>query len=555
MQRDGRPMVAALTAAVVVVLAALGVLAAPQDVAVEIVAQADGTFRPSEFWVLPGRTVTVTFTNGDPFGSHNIVFELDAGRVLQVNPIGLGRSERLVFPAPAALGDYVYYSSVGNDRQRGMEGYLRVGVRPTDTPPGPTEPTATRTPTGAPSPTAGATAGPEPETVVADLRNPRGLTMGHDGTLLIAEGGSGSGPPDRFSPGNGDGRVLRLVVADPLQRETVVGDLTNVVWPAGGVMGANHALWWDRPAEATDTARVVLVAVAGGPNHARPDEAAKVLEIGPGGGTVLADPLAYEAAVNPDGGDVASDPRRLVHGLDPQAPPVVYVVDGGGNAVLAMDPLDGDLSTYAVFQPLGEEGEVEAAPGGMAVQPDNPSVSFVTLTAGGRPGLGQIRRLEDLDGDGAALGEGENELWVDGLDAPVDMAFSPAGPMAGWLVACEAGRGRLVLVSAQGLRPIEVAAPVPGCGGLAFEPNGDLLVSVSGLGAGGGAGAATQRVVRVPREGLAPPEPTPGTGTPPTAVPTATGTPGTPGATRTPGPSPTAAAPAGTLYLPVLQRP
>lgn len=534
-----------LTLAVFAAIAAalgLGVEAAPQDRRIEIVAQANARFNPREFWVQPGELVTVTFTNADPFGSHNIVFELEDGRVEQIAPIGFARSERLSFTAPPVLGDFPFYSSVGNDRERGFEGVLHTGDEPTATPPvSPTGGgTATRTPT--PSP---ATPPATHEVAVAGLLNPRGLTVLGDGTLLVAEGGTGDGVPGEFAPGNADGRVQRITLDDPMQRETIVEGLTNAVQPDGGVIGGNHAIWWDRPMGATGTARVTLVAGAGGPGHARPAEAAKVLEIGRGGGTVLADPLAHETAENPDGGRIDSNPWRLVPGRLATGAETIFVVDAGANAILAMDPDTGDLTTYAVFGPLGPEGDVEAVPSGLAPSPNDATVAFVSLL-GALAGEGEIRRLEDGNGDGDALDEGENTLWTSGPDAPTDLAFSPAGPMAGRLFVLDIGAGTVSLVDAEGLPPVEVARGLAGASGMAFEPTGDLLVSTGGEAQ---PAHATDRVVRVSRFDLAPSVPptrTPPAGTEATPPASETPpTPGTPGATATDGPQERA------IFLPV----
>jgi hypothetical protein len=156
-------LLAASAAAGCVALAAIGLAAAPQVVKINIYALADGTFDKDEFWALPSEPVTVTFANGDPFASHNIVFELDAGRQVASKVIGLGLSDKLTFVAPAILGDYPYYSSADDDRANGMTGTLHVGVQPSATPPpttpvpgSPTSsrtPTVTRTPTGTRTPT------------------------------------------------------------------------------------------------------------------------------------------------------------------------------------------------------------------------------------------------------------------------------------------------------------------------------------------------------------------------------------------------------------------
>jgi hypothetical protein len=159
----------------------------------------------------PGELVTVTFANGDPFGQHNIVFELDAGRVVSCDPVGLGNSKKLSFLAPSILADYPYYSSVGADRPNGMTGTLHVGTQPTATPP----PSATARATGTARPSltppagsrtpATATASPGVTTSsTAPTRTPSASATGGPGTpSSVPPTETRTLPPSATPPGPG----------------------------------------------------------------------------------------------------------------------------------------------------------------------------------------------------------------------------------------------------------------------------------------------------------------------------------------------------------------
>lgn len=204
-QHQVRTTAAAVAAAALATLASLALRAAPAERRISIYAQTDGTFSVTEFWVDPREAVTVTFTNADGFFRlHNIVFELDAGRVVACDPVNLGNSQRLSFAAPAPLGDYPYYSSVGADRANGMTGTLHVGTPPSATPPPATAAPTTRTPTRTRTPTATRTltVTPGPSTGTA--------------SVTTATSTVGTAPPGSATP------TLRLVHLPLLVRRWVV---------------------------------------------------------------------------------------------------------------------------------------------------------------------------------------------------------------------------------------------------------------------------------------------------------------------------------------------
>ena len=518
----------------------------------------------------PGEWVQIVLNNIGGF--HDIVFELDDGRVEQTERIMEGETEELLFRAPDVDGVFPYYCSVGSHRLNGMEGVFIVGdatpeptepitpgtpTEPVTPPPGTTEPPPTAEPTE-PPPTAEPTEPPAYDVVIEDLANPHGLSVLTGGSILVAEGGTGEAMPGEFMPGNGDGRVLDISLDDPSERLALISDMTNSIDPGGGIVGANHAI-----SITIDGTAVTLVAQAGGPGHLRPDEAAKILKLVPGEDpVVLADPLAYEMENNPDGAEgpegIDSNPWRLVPG--PSGDDHVYIVDAGANAILRMDPETGNLSTWAVFEPLDEAGAQQAIPTGLAFYDSGiPGVglgALVTLLGGfappGTPGYtpGQIRLLFDTNSDGDVLDEDENLLLTDDVYLPTDVVANGATNVA---YIAELGRSRVVSLNSSTLltalscvflggelaecfagagdRYDGVANGVPAVTALALDEDDNVYATTTGSPIPMAANLSPDRVIRLTADDFVPEDPGPEPTEPPTDP--------TPTPTDGPGPDPT----------------
>lgn len=475
--------------------------AAPSAKTIDVDAS-DYKFAPGAMEAETSESITINLKNVGA-RRHDIVFELDNGRREATTQINGGQSASVTFLAPAATGEYVFYCSVGQHRALGMEGKLTI------------------------------TGGSIPLTPITELNNPHGLSANPDGTILVGEGGTGEPKPGMFTPGNADGRVQRISLADPMERSTIVERMTNSIDPGGGIVGANHAIRWGLAGPATSTASVVLVAQSGGPGQAQPEDAAKILKVEDSQSSILADPLAYERANNPAGepgeAGMDSNPWRLIPGPDNK----IYIPDSGANDVLKMDPATGALSTYAIFAPINDN---DATPTGMAFDPTRPGVAYVAQLAFAMPPApsGQIRRLEDKNSDGDALDEGENTLLVDGLLNPTDLAFSPSGHLFvteiapstlgridpacfSAATACQAAAARTV-----------VAADLYGASALAFDTAGNALVATNTkLPPDRPSTNASNQITRLPASSLIPGveptnTPTPATPTPTREEPTPT---------------------------------
>jgi len=229
----------------------------------------------------------------------------------------------------------------------------------------------------------GGAALPENCTVVASgLLNPRGLTIGPDGTLYIAEAGSGgttpdfadnpvpgasfpSGPAASGEPGAGastapgasgapqvttHGDTGRVTAIAPDGTQTVVADgLTSYVF-GDEVVGPSKA------AIAQDG--TVYVSVGGpGPGTAFLEPAGvadSVVKVATDGTvTQVANIGQYERDNNPDPYPVDSDVGGMAVGADG----LLYVADSGGNALYSVDPATGTLNVVAVIPALpGPQG-------------------------------------------------------------------------------------------------------------------------------------------------------------------------------------------------------
>ncbi len=84
-------------------------------------------YDPKDITVASASAVSLTLQHvGSAMIPHDIVFELADGRKAASTRIVGGETDVLGFTAPAQVGEYVFYCSVGTHRARGMEGRLIV---------------------------------------------------------------------------------------------------------------------------------------------------------------------------------------------------------------------------------------------------------------------------------------------------------------------------------------------------------------------------------------------------------------------------------------------
>ena len=238
------------------------------------------------------------------------------------------------------------------------------------------------------------------EVVVEGLTSPRGLALDQDGNLLIAE--------------TGGGRLLKVT------RDRDVSSLTTTRLPHSLNSGPDSAYTAGPSAISLLNGEVYVIV-----GEFRGDKSARLYRITGESGYEAVTPVtdAFSALANR-----FSNPYDIVN-----APEVGgwIVSDAGGNSLLAVD-LDGNIRDYVVFQSFtipDHEAPVEMVPTGIARGADG-AVYVGSLTGFPYPrGQAVVWRVEDLNGDGDAMDEGEVEPFVTGLTAVTDIAFGPDGTL------------------------------------------------------------------------------------------------------------------------------
>jgi hypothetical protein len=305
-----------------------------------------------------------------------------------------------------------------------------------------------------------------------DLKAPRGLS-GDGSYLLVAD--------------QGNGRILRV------SEEGSTGVLTQGIVAAidqtpqgaqqvgvSGVIGVGDTYFY----------------VTGGllePGSAEPGFQS-VYSVRAGQSPVLlADLGAYERAHNTDGdtgptGDpvLESNPYDLVA----DGAGGLYVSDSAANAVLHVSAM-GEISPFAVFRdrpnplfPKVGGPTLDQVPTGIETGPDG--VIYVsTLTGFPFPkGMARVYRLQDTNGDGDALDDGEATIYADGLTSATNLAFDRDGSLLVTEFSTDMLKqapGRLVRVVEGSIGEV-VKAPLISPTGVAVLPDGRIVVSEEFLG-------------------------------------------------------------------------
>ncbi len=238
------------------------------------------------------------------------------------------------------------------------------------------------------------------EVVVEGLTSPRGLTLDQDGNLLIAE--------------TGGGRLLKVT------RDRDVRSLTTTRLPHSLSTGPGGAYRAGPSAISVLNGEVFFIV-----GEIIGNQSARLYRITGENG--------YEA-VTPVTDAFSPTENRFSNPYDIVNAPEVdgwIVSDSGGNSLLAVD-LDGNIRDYVVFQNFtvpGHEASVEMVPTGIARGADG-AVYVGSLTGFPYPpGQAVVWRVEDLNGDGDAMDEGEVEPFVTGLTTVTDITFGADGTL------------------------------------------------------------------------------------------------------------------------------
>lgn len=196
--------------------------------------------------------------------------------------------------------------------------------------------------------------GPAIEEVATGLDSPRGVALGPDGTIYVAEAGVGGEEPCATHPELGticfgpSGAISAIVDGSPSR---IVEGLPSGLTETGEALG---------PSDVTVDGDGNVWFLVGGPGvgsaefrDALPDGAGDgmgyLYRLGEDGTPErIADLAAYESTENPDADEPANEePDSNVHGLA-ASPEGALVADAGGNDLLLVAG-DGSISTTAVF--------------------------------------------------------------------------------------------------------------------------------------------------------------------------------------------------------------
>ena len=315
-------------------------------------------------------------------------------------------------------------------------------------------------------------------TVVLDgLNGPQDVVLAADGTLYVAENGTG---PDvsASKPWTASGRVIAMApdgtvrtlaklpsLGNPRRRYDING-VGGLALDAG-ILYATSSRWLS------------------GPPFARPDLAGTVVRVGPSGPVSVADTYQFELFNNPDQLTFDSHPYRLTAG--PKG--LLWVTDAAGNDLLKVDPASGKVSLVAVFPGLPSDipsanrngaNEIDPVPTGLVVRDDGSAL--VALLSGGAFPDGASKIVE-------VSPAGDLSDYVTGLTAAIDLKRGPDGNLyvvqlahfgtSDFLPAT----GSVLRLTPEGPKPILEHLSFPTA--VTFSPAGDAYVAVGGLGPAG----------------------------------------------------------------------
>jgi hypothetical protein len=332
-------------------------------------------------------------------------------------------------------------------------------------------------------------------TVVASgLDNPRGIAVGPNGAVYVAEAGHGGAGP--CGPGAGvaqacygaSGAVTQIA---PGPQQRIVSALPSLAGPGPQDVAGPHDV-------AVRGTQLFVTIGLGAPVSARatfgPGGASlgQVIELLPGGSwRNVADLASFEASANPDGGVTESNPYSLVDMNAGQ-----LVADAGGNDLIRVEA-DGRIVASTIFPqrsvpappgigPPGGQLPLDSVPDSVAVGPDG-ALYIGELTGFPFP-FGGARIYRRVPGPPAPQ---TGTVWATGFTNIIDLAFAPDGSLyvleyATNGILSRDPTGRLLRIAPDGTRTTVLREALVNPTGLAVGPTGTIYVSNFGLSRGGG---------------------------------------------------------------------
>ena len=339
--------------------------------------------------------------------------------------------------------------------------------------------------------------------IMSGLDNPRGLALGPDGGIYVAEAGRGgngavvTGPegPRQFGASGAVSRYL-----NGAQQRVITGlpSLATQTGPTpGGPAAGVSALAFNSAGELYGVIGLGGVPATRDALGAAGSSMGQLVRLPLGGVPQnVADLLTYEATVNPDGGGINANPFGLV-----SLPGGAFAVtDAGGNSLLNISSA-GAISTRSVFpqrpNPLPTGPPMfDSVPTRLAVGPDGALYVGELTGVPYPPGAANIYRIDPATGTPAVV--------FDGFTNVIDLAFGTDGDLYvlqistnGLASAQGPGPGKLIHIdSGTGVRTTLLSDPLFFPSGLLLTPDGRIYVSNRGTSPGGG------QVLLVPEPGM-----------------------------------------------------
>ncbi|HVX31170.1 MAG TPA: ScyD/ScyE family protein [Nitrolancea sp.] len=339
---------------------------------------------------------------------------------------------------------------------------------------------------------------PEPEpaafTVVVDgLNGPFGLTTAGDGSILVADAGTGGDVCAEVpSPEGGTSETCFGDTASIL-RIMPDGTVTTVVTGLPSTAGDEGA---SGPSGVSSYDGETIYAVVGyGGDPADRDQlpggfgekAGHLFRVDPDG-TInnIADISAIETAENPAGGPLDSNPYALLDLGDKR-----IVVDAGGNDLLEVDA-EGNVSVLTTFEnrtvdvPDDLPDELKQMLGGATSVEQEPVPNSIALGPDGFYYVGELTGFPFLPGTARIWKvdptTGEKSLFADGFSNIISVAFGPDGSLYVLEMAkdgflnFDAG-GALYRIAPDGTRTLVVSDGLFMPNGVTVTADGDIYIS------------------------------------------------------------------------------
>lgn len=319
---------------------------------------------------------------------------------------------------------------------------------------------------------------PDVTVVMSGLDNPRGLAIGPEGALYVAESGrGGSGPCGVNSPGETrcygpSGAISRLWHGE---QERVVEGLPSHALPDGsGANGPNDIAFVGRGAAYVTLGLGFDQRLRDALGPAGP-QFGTLIQVSAGGRwRVVADILGEEAAHNPGGGIVDSNAYGVL--AEPESR---LVTDAGANALMRVTA-NGQVSTMATFPSRPQGRATDAVPTAVVVGPDG--AYYVSELSGVPFAAGAARIYRVVPGQAPAV-------YLGGFKTIVDLAFDRDGNLYVLEHATGAvffgGPGRLLKVAPDGTRS-EVIGGLDRPTSVAIGWDGEVYVTNHGITPGAG---------------------------------------------------------------------